>query len=145
MNKLQKILIIAFFFSVNTHAVLLTNGAHIPYAKVKHVYDILKTLEKEKCYCLLADLYRASKSKQLNPDTFVLNDVLNKKDSNRMQTAIELGLCDKTGALDTDTAHIINSSISTMFKAPRWVIYVTVKSPISWKNYFSLSYWKEKA
>ena len=129
------------FLCSNLYPVLLQNGLDVPYEKVHNVRDIINSLYINHSWFELSWIKKAVNSNLvIIPDERVT--MFNRNPQDIMKNILQSGICDKSGRIDSDTASIIRLSVGITYKGALH-LFVYIHNPISWKNYFSLSYWKE--
>lgn len=151
--KRKIIFLIVMLMNISlVRAVILTNGKNITLSSVNKVYSIIKNLDDNNRFEIINDLYLAVHSNDniVKPKLAVwfwvknrtLNHEINEQEV--LNEISNLGLCDSSGKINEQIADIISCTISNITYKGILPIAHHLKSPISWKNYFKISYWVNK-
>lgn len=147
------LLTVILFVSYNINAVILRNGVDVPLQVVNRIYNKLQNLYQDNNDgCAIINLLLISCYPEFNRN---INNYLQHIRTNPrlyyrneadcierlIRRAIELELCDDDGILDIITEHILKCSVICVRQGYYIPIFMFLRSPIAWSNYFSFDYW----
>ena len=139
---LKKNVLITLIAASSLHAVTLKNGLEVSHKSIQATLTALKYLYATDKIGLLAHLDRG-----VNTPDFKIPEAALFQSANDISADINclwtLGLCDKDGNIQANTAAIIQLSLRVGYKGANRCgpIWAQFHSPISFKNYFLPSYW----